>query len=215
MARGRGAVKRELNRSVLFDLALANAQAFRQLGGMSEMSELRQDTESPKRKVILEAATELFMAHGYGAVSMDAIARAAGVSNATLYAYFTSKDQLFATIIREACLQSVSPHDPLPADATDVRAALLAFGGRLLRFLLEPRSLAIHRVVISEWLADQAAAGRLAVPDPITAADQFLSLLKTRPFLRASRGLPPPTDAEVEAVVTSAVATFLKAYTAG
>ena len=84
MARGRGAVKRELNRSVLFDLALANAQAFRQLGGMSEMSELRQDTESPKRKVILEAATELFMAHGYGAVSMDAIARAAGVSKATL-----------------------------------------------------------------------------------------------------------------------------------
>jgi TetR/AcrR family transcriptional repressor of mexJK operon len=240
MARGRGAVKRELNRSVLFDLALANAQAFRQLGGMSEMSELRQDTESPKRKVILEAATELFMAHGYGAVSMDAIARAAGVSKATLYAYFTSKDQLFATIIREACLQSVSPHDPLPADATDVRAALLAFGGRLLRFLLEPRSLAIHRVVIaesvrfpelgtafydsgpaaihrlfSEWLAEQAAAGRLAVPDPITAADQFLSLLKTRPFLRASLGLPPPTDAEVEAVVTSAVATFLKAYTAG
>ena len=55
---------------------------------------------SPKRRQIVDAAQALFLAHGYGAVSMDAVARTAGVSKATLYAYFDSKDQLFATIVR-------------------------------------------------------------------------------------------------------------------
>ena len=57
----------------------------------------------PKRTQIMDAAAALFIAQGYGAVSMDAIAKAAAVSKATLYAYFRSKDALFATIIREAC----------------------------------------------------------------------------------------------------------------
>ncbi len=56
---------------------------------MSATVELRSDTESPKRQLVLDAAASLFMAHGYGAVSMDAVARAAGVSKATLYAYFS------------------------------------------------------------------------------------------------------------------------------
>ena len=59
------------------------------------------ETESPKRRAILNAATELFAARGYGAVSMDAIARAADVSKATLYAHFESKDRLFATIVQD------------------------------------------------------------------------------------------------------------------
>ena len=177
------------------------------------------------------------MAHGYGAVSMDAVARAAGVSKATLYAYFSSKDQLFATIIGEACQQKFALGELLPADATDIRLALVAFGSRLLRFFLEERALAIHRVVIAEstrfpelgrafydngpaallgilstWLTEQTAVRRLAVTDPVTAAEQFVSLLKTSVYLRASLGLAPPTEAEIAATVEAAVTTFLKAY---
>lgn len=177
------------------------------------------------------------MAQGYGAVSMDAIARAAGVSKATLYAYFSSKDQLFATIIGEACQERIAAGALLPSEVTDLRAALTAFGGRLLRFFLEERALAIHRVVIAEstrfpelgrafydngpaalhrtvgdWLAEQNAAGRLTVPDPLMAAEQFVSMLRTCLFLRASLGLTPPADAEIDATVDAAVTTFLKAF---
>jgi TetR/AcrR family transcriptional regulator, mexJK operon transcriptional repressor len=204
---------------------------------VSTTTEIRTSNDSPKRQLVLEAATSLFMAHGYGAVSMDAIARAAGVSKATLYAHFTSKDQLFATIIGDACRQKFSPSELLPTDTTDPRAALVAFGSRLLSFFLEERALAIHRVVIGEstrfpelgrafydsgpaamlrmfggWLAEQTAAGRLAVTDPFMAADQFISLLRTSVFLRASLGLaPPPTQAEIDATVEAAVSMFLKA----
>jgi TetR/AcrR family transcriptional regulator, mexJK operon transcriptional repressor len=205
---------------------------------MSELAELRQDSDSPKRQLVLDAATALFMAQGYGAVSMDAIARAAGVSKATLYAYFSSKDQLFATIIGEACRQNIVVSNFLPGDETDVRASLTALAGQTLRFLLEERPLAIQRVVISEsvrfpelgrafhdngpgvfrrvfgeWLTAETMAGRLAVPDPAIAADQFIGLLRSGLYLRATLGLtPPPTEAEIDATVAATVDIFLKAY---
>src|SRR5579872_6833379 len=192
---------------------------------MGTTTTVRTEQESPKRQLMLEAGAELFMANGFGTVSMDAIARAAGVSKATLYAYFTSKDQLFATIIGEACRQNLAVAHFLPEGQPDVRAALTGLAGQMLRFLLEERPLAIHRVVISEsvrfpelgrafydngpgvfrrlfgdWLAAQTAAGRIAVPDPAIAADQFMGLIRSGPYLRATLGLtPPPTDAEIDA----------------
>lgn len=195
------------------------------------------DSDSPKHQQILDAAQALFIAHGYGAVSMDAIARAAGVSKATLYAHFGSKDQLFATIIREACQSNLTVQEFLP-DESDVRTALMRLGGRMLRFLLEDRALAIHRVVISEslrfpelgrafyesgpqmfirvfgeWLAEQARAGRLRVDDPSRAVDHFAGMLKCGAWTRAALGVPPaPDEAEIDATVAAAVETFLRAY---
>lgn len=204
---------------------------------MSVTADLRTDAESPKRQLVLDAAADLFMAQGYGAVSMDAIARAAGVSKATLYAYFSSKEQLFARIIGEACLQNIAVAEFLPADTADVRAALLAVAGRTLRFLLQERALAIHRVVTSEslrfpelgraffdngpvqfrlvfgeWLKAQTAAGRLSVADTDMAADQFIGLFRNGLHLRATLGLAHPSEAEIDAVVASAVEVFLRAY---
>jgi len=204
---------------------------------MGATAELRQDSDSPKRQLVLDAAADLFMAQGYGAVSMDAIARAAGVSKATLYAHFSSKDRLFATIIGDACRQNIAAATFLPGDDVDVRVALTAVASHTLRFLLQERPLAIHRVVISEsvrfpelgrafydngpgafrrvvgdWLTQQTAAGRLAVPDPALAADQFIGLLRGGLYLRATLGLAPSTEAEIDAAVTSAVDAFVRAY---
>lgn len=199
---------------------------------------VRSDTKSPKRQLMLEAAAALFMAHGYGTVSMDAIARAAGVSKATLYAHFASKEQLFATIIEQGCHEHLVADSFLPVGEVDLRSALTELGGRVLRFLLEDGKLAIFRVVIGEswrfpelgrafyehgpmnfcrvfsaWLAAHQEAGRLAMADPTMAAEQFIGLLRTGLHTRATLGLPPPpSEAEIDATVTAAVDTFLKAY---
>jgi len=201
---------------------------------------ISEDSDSPKRRAIVEAATDLFAARGYGAVSMDAIARAADVSKATLYAHFTSKDSLFATIVQVACREHILPEDALPdGGATDsaeeVEAALMAIGGRMLRYFLRDRSLAIHRLVIAEsvrfpelgrafydngpeacrdllvaWMVRRPA---LLVPDPHVAAEQFIGLLRTGLFLRATLGLAPePDDAAIDAAVTSSVGAFMRAY---
>jgi AcrR family transcriptional regulator len=48
---------------------------------------------------ILEAAYGLFYRHGFGRVSMDAIAGAAGLTKRTLYQHFGSKDALAAATL--------------------------------------------------------------------------------------------------------------------
>jgi TetR/AcrR family transcriptional repressor of mexJK operon len=204
---------------------------------VSDTADIRAENDSPKRQLVLDAAASLFMAHGYGSVSMDAVARTAGVSKATLYAHFSSKDQLFATIIGEACQERIALGELLPSDATDVRAALTAFGSRLLRFFVDERGLALHRVVIGEsprfpelgrafydsgpatvismfadWLAEASEAGRLAITHPTVAAEQFIGMLRTSPFLRASLGMARPTEEQIDATVDAAVTTFLRAF---
>jgi AcrR family transcriptional regulator len=46
------------------------------------------------RRAILEAATELLLEKGLGAVSMDAVAERAGVSKATIYRWWPAKEML-------------------------------------------------------------------------------------------------------------------------
>lgn len=200
------------------------------------------ETESPKRVQMLEAARELFTAQGYGAVSMDAVARGAGVSKATLYAHFSSKDQLFATIIGDACRQNIADDGFMPAfeiaSQADVRVALMRFGKRMVGFFMTPASLAIHRIVIAEsgrfpelgeafyengparvrqalgrWLAEQTRAGWLNVTDFETAAEQFIALVRAGNYLRATLGLPSdPARPGTEAAAEAAVDMFLRAY---
>ena len=197
-----------------------------------------EDSDSPKRRAILNAATELFTGRGYGAVSMDAIAKAADVSKATLYAHFQSKDALFARIIQVASQANFVPGEALPTGLTteaDLKAALRTIGGRLLRFFLEDRVLAIHRLVIAESLRfpelgrafyeNGPLAGRamlaawmvhqpgLDVSEPEIAAEQFIGLLRTGLYLRATLGLAgTPTEAAIDDVVEVSVRTFLRAY---
>ncbi len=193
---------------------------------------------SPKRRAVVDAAEALFLELGYGAVSMDAVARTASVSKATLYAYFTSKDQLFATIVAERGLNHCLDATTFPAQVTDLRATLRSVGEKMVRFMLRPGALAIYRVAIAEslrfpelgraffengpdrtrqrltaWLELQQRAGHVVVPDPDLAAHQLLALLKSSSFMRATLGLEPGlSDAEIEHTVAAAVDTWLLAF---
>ena len=193
---------------------------------------------STKRRQVVDAAQTLFLAHGYGAVSMDAVARAAGVSKATLYAYFTSKDQLFGTIVGERGVSANLDESLFPAHTDDLGTAMERIGQGVLRFMLRQRTLAIYRIAIAEsarfpelgrafhasgpeafcrrvvaWLTDQQANGLMRPANVMVATQQYMALLRSGVFLRASLGLPPePTDAEIDATVAAAVDTWLRAF---
>lgn len=193
---------------------------------------------SAKHRQMLEAAAELFMAHGYGSVSMDAVARTAGVSKATLYAHFESKERLFAKMVGEVCRRNTAGEGMFPERVDDVVVVLRAIGGRGLRFLVQDRTLAIYRMVMAEcarfpelgaafmangpqgfrdrlqtWLAAQTVSGRLVAGDGKIAAEHFMALIKSGLFMRATLGLPPlPSDAEIDSTVDAAVDTFMKAF---
>lgn len=52
---------------------------------------------------ILAAARALFSDHGFDAVSMNAIAEAAGVSKANIFHHFKSKNELYLAVARSSC----------------------------------------------------------------------------------------------------------------
>ena len=54
-----------------------------------------------KEKQIVDAARKLFYKFGFKKVSMDDIAREAGVTKKTVYTYFSSKEELFKYFIQE------------------------------------------------------------------------------------------------------------------
>lgn len=53
-----------------------------------------------KTEAILEGAMKEFLAHGYAGSSMDRVAKAAGVSKATVYSHFGDKEGLFNALIQ-------------------------------------------------------------------------------------------------------------------
>ncbi|KOF21355.1 TetR family transcriptional regulator [Ensifer adhaerens] len=55
--------------------------------------------ERTTREGIIDAASKLFYAEGIRAVSVDAVAEAAGVTKRTLYYHFESKDELIAAYL--------------------------------------------------------------------------------------------------------------------
>ncbi len=209
------------------------------LYAMSEVRPIACLDESPKRRAVLEAAAQLFLSQGYGAVSMDVVAREAGVSKATLYAHFPGKDKLFATIVASNCARLQRLAEEIPVEhATDMRATLVTMGTEWLAFFLQPRTLGLYRVVMAEsprfpelaaafyeagphklkewmvnWIAAETASGHLRAPDARTAAEHFLAMLRTSVFFRATLDLPPaPTDADTAQVAEAAADTFLRAF---
>ena len=74
---------------------------------------------SAKAEAILAGAMQEFLAHGYSATSMDRVAKAAGVSKATVYSYFENKEKLFsASIERLAKEKYATVFNPTGDNAT-------------------------------------------------------------------------------------------------
>ncbi len=194
---------------------------------------------SRKRQAVLEAAAKLFIGQGYGAVSMDAVAKAAGVSKATLYAHFSGKDALFAEIVRNRLSRLKTDSATVANHALPPRESLRAMGQHWMRFMLAPRTLAIYRIVVGEgtrfpdlarafhaagpdqglawmtaWVEEEIRLGRLrADTNAQRAAEQMVGLLRGNLYLRSVLGLQTTvTDAEIDEVVDAAAETFLRAY---
>jgi AcrR family transcriptional regulator len=74
------------------------------------------------RAAILAAAADLLLAHGLGAVSMDMLAEQAGVSKATIYRWWPSKELLALDALYEESAAS----QPRRPDTGTVRGDLLA-----------------------------------------------------------------------------------------
>lgn len=71
------------------------------LGPMQQKSATERTPPKPARIRILDAAHELMLTLGLSRVTTKEIARAAGCSEAALYKYFASKEELFIRVLHE------------------------------------------------------------------------------------------------------------------
>lgn len=67
-----------------------------------------EDTLQDKRCEIIDAAELIFTTRGFTAARMDDIAERAGVAKGTLYLYFSSKQELFVSLLEERAKQYVT-----------------------------------------------------------------------------------------------------------
>ena len=114
-----------------------------------------------RRPMVLDAAFGLFLQHGYDGTSMEAIARATGVSKPVVYACYPSKEELFKTLLgreEERVLAEIAEALPDVAEG-DLEAAL---AGGLTAFLRAVEaSPQAYRVIFLGEGANAAVARRI------------------------------------------------------
>ncbi|MGA9372752.1 MAG: helix-turn-helix domain-containing protein [Solirubrobacterales bacterium] len=115
-----------------------------------------------RRPQVLDAALELFLEHGYDGTSMEAVARAAGVTKPVVYACFPGKEELFRALLgreEERILEEIQTAFAA-ADLSDPEATLKeGFTGFLRAVVASPE---VYKLIfLGEGGGNMAVARRI------------------------------------------------------
>ena len=99
---------------------------------------------------VLEGARQVFLSDGFEGASVDDIAKAAGVSKATLYSYFPDKRFLFMQVAKTECArQADHAIETIDMDAP-VRQVLCAIAIEMVDFITSQFGKRIFRICVGE-----------------------------------------------------------------
>jgi TetR/AcrR family transcriptional regulator, mexJK operon transcriptional repressor len=189
-----------------------------------------------KAERIIAAARGAFLEKGYDGVSMDEVAKRAGVAKQTVYARYASKDALFLAVVHSVqgrVLSALSAAGPLA-----IRDRLQRIAREFLDLILDPSILSLFRIavgasyrfpalghsiygtklkeahaVLADIIEQAAKDGCLMVDDPTVAAEQFLALVRGELYLH---GLYDPdfrpSRVKIERQIDAAIDCFMARY---
>jgi TetR/AcrR family transcriptional regulator of autoinduction and epiphytic fitness len=187
------------------------------------------------KEAIVGAAQRLFLEHGFGAVSMDDLAEAAGVARRTLYNQFASKEEIFKEMLLSFSSQLENAFPPGIETQGDVEQVLRLIARAILNLHARPGYLGFLRMVVADtrqfpWIAEAFAAvmepqterlvrylrhlteiGILDCRNPTLAAHQFTGIINEFFLWPWMLGREGPLAPE-KAVVEEAVRMFLQRY---
>ena len=205
--------------------------------GMAEQSETGVK-RGRKYADVIAGAREVFLRDGFEGASVDDIARAAGVSKATLYSYFADKRVLFQDVARNEfevianrATQSIDRSAPARQVLTQAAFAIISYntspmGISFYRMCLaeaerfpdigkayyENGAEVAHRE-ISAFLKEAHARGELQIDDPLRAAKVFLALCRSDLHIRLLLAVTDKVQTgETGAIVDDAVTMFLARF---
>jgi AcrR family transcriptional regulator len=191
-----------------------------------------------KRQHILTVAAQVFQELGFERTTVSEICARAGGSKATIYNYFSSKEELFFEIMNlstEAEFEAV--HSAIDPSTEDIANSLRNFGERLLSILYSPQIRASRHLAISEsgqtelgrlvyergvqrsqnYVADfirtAMSLGKLRQADPVVATKHLHSLLEAELIDRfLFQLLGEVSHEEIKQVTARAIDVFMAAY---
>lgn len=208
----------------------------RELGNVTDTAA----TIRKRRKLdqVLAGAREVFLRDGFEGASVDDIARAAGVSKATLYSYFPDKRRLFSEMASAECRRQADDALRFIDLAASPAVVLRQTAERMVDFVSSDFGQRVFRVCVAEserfpelgqefyasgplMLREKLAVyfrmardrGELVIEDIDLAADQFAELCKANIQLRLVMGIARRISARERArTVEGAVEMFLSRY---
>jgi AcrR family transcriptional regulator len=189
-----------------------------------------------KRQQIIQAAGELFVEHGFEKVSMEGIAKFAGVSKQTVYSHFGNKQQLFTAAIDAKCDEYTLVPDE-QSSAMDCETYLNCFCTDLGSLLASREAIGILKACIREdsnseiselfwaagpnkirqrlisYLKEQAQRGYLKFENIEFATSQLIAMIHSEAqFRNLLCAEDAKSTSELADYARSCVKLFLKAY---
>ncbi|OSP56787.1 TetR/AcrR family transcriptional regulator [Pseudoruegeria sp. SK021] len=187
---------------------------------------------------VLSGAREVFLREGFEGATVDAIARSAGVSKATLYSYFPDKKLLFLEVAQAECCRQAETAIVLSMSGRSVEDTLREIAERMTGFFLSAFGQQVFRICVAEahrfpeigrtfyrsgpeqarnqlanYLQGAVARGELQIDDCRLAADQFAELCKADLFSRLIFNMTDDVSAaQITRVIDGAVQMFMARY---
>jgi AcrR family transcriptional regulator len=187
---------------------------------------------------VVDGAREIFLRDGFEGASVDDIARAAGVSKATLYSYFPDKRLLFMEVATRQCKEQARTSIESIDSSQPPRDVLSRVAHQFLGFIYSDMGQRIFRICVAEadrfpqlgqefyhsgpmimraamvgYLRQAVDRGELRIEDFDLAADQFAELCKADLWPKLVFGIiQSVSDDEKARVIDGAVSTFLSRY---
>lgn len=207
---------------------------------MVEGGTRRDRSRDARRTSIVAVARAAFLQNGYAATSMSTIASALGGSKGTLWAYFPSKEDLFVAVVDDVTDNFRQHVDDAFRPGQDCSATLRDFFERLLRKLLDPESVRLHRLIVGEgerfpeigkifyargpqvvlkrlsaYIGACMEDGSLRMDDSVEAATYLLRLAQSHHQLHLWGVTTAPDDTTIREYSLKAVEMFNRTYARG
>ncbi|WP_112384128.1 MULTISPECIES: TetR/AcrR family transcriptional regulator [Sphingomonas] len=206
---------------------------------MTRQKGRREENREARRATIVRLARDAFLQQGYAATSMSTIAGRLGGSKGTLWAYFPSKEDLFAAVLDDLTVNFRDNLEDALRPGRDCRTTLSDFAERFLHKIVDPHILGMHRLIVGEggrfpeigrifyergpkqvverlsnYLRERMEAGDLRADDPQHAARNLIQLTQVAQSLRLWGVMDTPTPEMLQAHAADAVGVFMRAYAA-
>lgn len=192
---------------------------------------------SAKRQAILDVAAQVFRQLGFEGASMGEIRARVGGSKATLYNYFSSKEELFFEVIFSSIAEEFETTHAYLDPNENIAEALTIFGEGLLRSLYGSGAIEVRRLIFAEsrrsdlgricyergvkpsharladFLRVAMTQGKLREASASVAAWHLYGLLDAELFRRCFLCVQETvTEEEIIGCVQRAIAVFMAAY---